>query len=204
MFVLAYTLSKVSLALFVRRLFTHNTRLNAVLCWSLLGITVAWSVVALFVLLVNCSPHHFFSDADTCPYYVSITILQIRRSTDTKTDNPMASCNSIRYRHGSGSHDRSFLSGIRCPDRLETEDACHDCFRVQTCVSSHLSIRCCHSNKAQGDRILRYAYATTFTNGSRPRQGLFFHTTSHLHPDMAGVVAGQRINTLVPIVHESF
>ncbi|KAG9720581.1 hypothetical protein KCU78_g14913, partial [Aureobasidium melanogenum] len=70
MFVLAYTLSKVSLALFVRRLFTHNTRLNAVLCWLLLGITVAWSVVALFVLLVNCSPYHFFSQAQKCASYM--------------------------------------------------------------------------------------------------------------------------------------
>lgn len=144
MFVLAYTLSKLSLALFVRRLFTHNNRLNAVLCWSLLGITVAWSVVTLLVLLVKCSPHHFFAQADTCPSYVSMKTPQIDCFTDTKPDSSMASRNSIRYRHRSGSHDRSFLPGIRCSDRLATEDACYECFRIQTRVSSHLTIRCCH------------------------------------------------------------
>ncbi|THZ76048.1 hypothetical protein D6C85_02512 [Aureobasidium pullulans] len=71
LFIFAYTLSKVSLALFVRRLFTHNRRLNTALCWSLLGITVAWGVVALFVLLINCSPHHFFSKRNTCPSYIT-------------------------------------------------------------------------------------------------------------------------------------
>ncbi|CAD0082702.1 unnamed protein product [Aureobasidium vineae] len=81
LFILAYTLSKVSLALFVRRLFTHNTRLNAVLCWSLLSLTIAWGVVALFVLLIDCSPYHFFSQAVKCPSYIArwraVTILDI-------------------------------------------------------------------------------------------------------------------------------
>ncbi|OBW64624.1 MAG: Uncharacterized protein AUREO_053090 [Aureobasidium pullulans] len=49
LFIFAYTLSKVSLALFVRRLFTHNRRLNTALCWSLLGITVAWEAALMIV-----------------------------------------------------------------------------------------------------------------------------------------------------------
>lgn len=204
MFVLAYTLSKVSLALFVRRLFTHNTRLNAVLCWSLLGITVAWSAVALCVLLVNCSPYHYFSQAEKCASYVSITIRPIKCSTDLKSDGSMASHNNIRYRHRSCSYDRAFLPSIRCSDRLATENACHDCFRIQTRVSTHLTPKCDHSDEAQGDSILRDAYATTLTDGPRRRQGLLLHTASHLYPDMVGVVAGQRLDTLVSIVHESF
>ncbi|KEQ93655.1 hypothetical protein AUEXF2481DRAFT_6721 [Aureobasidium subglaciale EXF-2481] len=71
MFILAYTLSKVSLALFVRRLFTHNRLLNTILCWSLLGVTIIWGVVALFVLLIKCSPYHFFSKAARCPSYIT-------------------------------------------------------------------------------------------------------------------------------------
>ncbi|KAI4734649.1 hypothetical protein E4T50_14837 [Aureobasidium sp. EXF-12298] len=82
LFILAHTLSKVSLALFVRRLFTHNRTLNAILCWSLLGMTIAWGVVSLFVLFINCSPHHFFSStAARCPSYIdrwrAVTVFDI-------------------------------------------------------------------------------------------------------------------------------
>jgi hypothetical protein len=142
LFILAHTLSKVSLALFVRRLFTHNRTLNAILCWSLLGITIAWGVVALFVLLIGCSPDHFFSSsgATTCPSYVSTKRLNLRHTTHPATDRPMASRDNIRYPYRSCAHDCSVLPGIRRHDRLAPKVACYDCVRIQTCVSKHLGM----------------------------------------------------------------
>jgi hypothetical protein len=149
LFILAHTLSKVSLALFVRRLFTHNRTLNAILCWSLLGMTIAWGVVSLFVLFINCSPHHFFpSTAARCPSYVSTIIPKGKHMTYPAIDRPMASCDSIRHHHRSRTHDRSLLPGIRCHDRLACKIACHDCIRIQTRVSRHLGIRCIRSDKS--------------------------------------------------------
>lgn len=130
----------MSLALFVRRLFTHNRKLNAILCWSLLGITIAWGVVALFVLLIGCSPDHFFtsSGATTCPSYVSTKRSNLRHTTHLATDRPMASRNDIRYPYRSRAHDCSVLPGIRRHDRIASEVACDDCVRIQTCVSGQL------------------------------------------------------------------
>jgi hypothetical protein len=149
LFVLAHTLSKVSLALFVRRLFTHNRRLNAILCWSLLGFTIAWGVVALFVLLIKCSPDHFFSSgATSCRSYVSMMRPTRRHTAHRATDCPMESCDSVRYHHRSRAYDCSFLPGLRCYDRLASEVACHDCICIQTRVSEHLGMRCIRSDKS--------------------------------------------------------
>ncbi|KAI5239652.1 hypothetical protein E4T43_06630 [Aureobasidium subglaciale] len=133
MFILAYTLSKVSLALFVRRLFTHNRLLNTILCWSLLGVTIIWGVVALFVLLIKCSPYHFFSKAARCPSYVSAMILQSICDTDSLADHSVEGCDSFRYPHRGGTHDRTFIFGVWCHAWFAPEDACHDGIRVQTC-----------------------------------------------------------------------
>jgi len=142
LFIFAHTLSKVSLALFVRRLFTHNRTLNAILCWSLLGITFAWGVISLFVLFINCSPHHFFSSgAAKCPSYVSTMVLRLEYGTDPAIACPMEGCDSTRYHHRSRAHGRSFLPGLRCHDRLAAQATCHGRIRIQTCVSTYLAMR---------------------------------------------------------------
>lgn len=74
LFIVAHAGAKVSLALFVRRLFNNSKRLNAVLCNGLVAITAAWGVISLIVLSAGCSTNKSPTGGnfETCPGTVSI------------------------------------------------------------------------------------------------------------------------------------
>jgi len=56
--------------------------------------------------------------------------------THLATDNTMASCDNLWYHYRSRPHDRPFIPRVWRDARLAAEDACHDCFRIQTRVST--------------------------------------------------------------------
>ncbi|GAB7356354.1 hypothetical protein MBLNU459_g7143t1 [Dothideomycetes sp. NU459] len=65
-FIMAHCAAKLSLALCVRRLFNSNQRLTKVLCWSLIGLTSAWGILSMFILLIGCSPLQSYAGAGHC------------------------------------------------------------------------------------------------------------------------------------------
>ncbi|GAB7346828.1 hypothetical protein MBLNU459_g1920t1 [Dothideomycetes sp. NU459] len=67
LFVVTHCLAKVSIALFIRRLFSTRALLNRTICNSLVVISIAWGVCSMIVLRMECFPSFLYADHNTCP-----------------------------------------------------------------------------------------------------------------------------------------
>lgn len=119
MYLIANTLSKLSMVFLVKRIFSHqDSRRAAVFCGTLGAIVAAWGIASTMATSIGCQPVHVMQgDDETCPGAVGVLVLRDSRRYTNKDEG----C-SLVGRLDTRMRDRGCHSCAANPFLLEASD----------------------------------------------------------------------------------
>jgi hypothetical protein len=145
LFILAITLTKLSVVFFVKRLLTQELRKAWWAAHIVLGLTIAWAIASVLLVSVGCSPQHAVSEPETCAGMVRVSIFL---QSQVHTTNRAPDC-SLEYCYWLRRLPRNMLrrpvrgSCCSAPDEVLHQSHRRGSIRIQTAVRRALCATWC-------------------------------------------------------------